>query len=56
MSPKDFDSCVSGGGRVRTKSIKGGRYMKICFKDGKSHAGEVMMSKDMEKKSKEMMK
>ena len=44
------------GGRVRTKSIKGGRYMKICF-DGKgSHAGEVMMSKDMEKKSKEMMK
>jgi len=45
MSPKDFDSCVSGGGRVRTKSIKGGRYMKICFdKKGKSHAGEMHQS------------
>ena len=40
--PQDFDKCVAEGGRVRTKSIKGGRYMRICFdKQGKSHAGEV---------------
>ena len=40
--PKQFDACVSGGGRVRTKSLKGGRYIHICFpKGGGSVAGEV---------------
>jgi len=44
--PEDFDACVAAGGRVRTISIKGGRYMKICFdKKGKSHAGEVKETK-----------
>jgi len=39
--PKDFDNCVKGGGRVRTKSLKGGKYIHLCFKGGKSHAGHV---------------
>ena len=39
--PAAFDACVSGGGRVRTKKLGGGKYMHICFKDGKSYAGEV---------------
>jgi hypothetical protein len=39
--PKSFTDCVSGGGRVRTKELSGGRYLHICFKDGKSYAGEV---------------
>ena len=39
--PKDFDVCVSGGGRVRTKKMGKNKYMHICFKDGKSHAGEM---------------
>ena len=44
--PKDFDTCVAGGGRVRTMKVKGGRYMHVCFdKEGKSHAGEVRQSK-----------
>ena len=40
--PKDFDKCVKDGGKVRTKKLKGGKYIHICYdKNGKSHAGEV---------------
>ena len=39
--PSDFDKCVREGGRVRTKTLTGGRYLHICFKDGKSYAGEI---------------
>lgn len=40
--PKDFTACVDAGGRVRTKKLSDGRYIKICWdKAGKSHAGEV---------------
>ena len=39
--PKAFEDCVKNGGRVRTKKLSGGRYMHICFLNGKSYAGEV---------------
>ncbi len=40
--PADFDKCVAEGGRVRTKKLKGGRYIRICYnKKGESFAGEV---------------
>lgn len=39
--PADFERCVANGGRVRTKTLSGGRYIHICFLDGKSYAGEV---------------
>ena len=39
--PKAFTSCVKGGGRVRTKKLSDKRYIHLCFKGGKSHAGEV---------------
>ena len=40
--PADFEKCVSNGGRVRTKKLSEGRFIRICFdKSGKSHAGEV---------------
>ncbi len=39
--PEDFERCRREGGRVRTKSLGKGKYMHICFKDGKSFAGEV---------------
>jgi len=39
--PKAFMNCVRSGGRVRTKKLPGGKYIKLCFKGGKSHAGEV---------------
>ena len=43
--PKAFEECVKSGGRVRTMNLKGGRYMYVCFKDGKSYAGEVHTKK-----------
>ncbi len=43
--PAAFDRCVKGGGRVRTKSLSDNRHMLICFKDGKSFAGEVKENK-----------
>lgn len=39
--PQAFDDCISSGGKVRTKSLGSGKYMHICFKDGKSYAGEA---------------
>ena len=39
--PEAFENCVKGGGRVRTKRLSNGRYIHICFKNGKSYAGEV---------------
>jgi len=44
--PADFETCVKNGGRVRTKQLSGGKYMHICFKDGKSHAGYVKMKQE----------
>ncbi len=41
MSPQPFDKCVSDGGRVRTKTLEGNKFMRICFIKGKSFAGEV---------------
>lgn len=44
--PQEFDACVNNGGKVRTMSIKGGRYMHICIaKDGKTYRGEVKEKK-----------
>jgi len=43
--PQAFDDCVKSGGRVRTKTLPDGKYIRICFKDGKSHAGEVKTKK-----------
>jgi len=48
--PKAFDDCVKNGGRVRTKKLKGGKYIHICFLKGKSYAGKVKRSE--KKKSK----
>jgi len=43
--PEAFDACVRNGGRVRTKKLKGGKYMHICFLKGKSYPGEVKTKK-----------
>ena len=45
--PAEFDSCVSNGGRVRTKKLKGGKFIHICFPKGggPSVAGEVKTAK-----------
>lgn len=43
--PADFDRAVEHGARVRTKKLKGGKYIKIAYLDGKSYAGEVHKKK-----------
>jgi len=46
MPPEAFDRCVRNNGRVRTKKLSKGRYIRICFdKQGKSHAGHVKKAK-----------
>lgn len=47
--PADFERCVRNGGRIRTKSLSDNRYMRICFKRGKSYAGEVKERKSGKK-------
>ena len=39
--PAGFNKCKKNGGRIRTKKLKGGQYMYICYLNGKSYAGEV---------------
>ncbi len=43
--PQSFLTCKNNGGRIRTKTLKGGKFMHICFLDGKSYAGEVKTKK-----------
>lgn len=43
--PAKFDKCVASGGRVRTKTLPGGKYIHLCFSAGKSTAGEVKVKK-----------
>lgn len=39
--PKGFETCRAKGGRIRTKKLSGGKYIHICFLNGKSYPGEV---------------
>ena len=50
--PAAFDRCVKRGGKVRTKTLPGGKYQHICFIDGKSYAGEIKTKKKPTKKGK----
>jgi hypothetical protein len=43
--PKAFEECVRRGGKVRTITLKGNKYMHICYLNGKSYAGEVKTKK-----------
>jgi hypothetical protein len=45
--PKKFTACVSKGGKIRTKTLAGGKYMHICIPKGggASVAGEVKKKK-----------
>ena len=42
MSAKNFNECSRNGGRVKTKKLKNGKVIKICYDDtGKSHTKVV---------------
>ncbi len=43
--PKDFERCVSKGGKMVTKKLKGRKYIHICYDEKGSHAGHVKKKK-----------
>ena len=45
--PKEFTSCIEAGGKVRTKKLKGSKYIYVCIPKGggPSVAGEVHEAK-----------
>ncbi|MCJ7828532.1 MAG: hypothetical protein MUP81_02195 [Dehalococcoidia bacterium] len=43
--PAGFDACRKGGGKIRTITLKGGKYMHICSLEGKSYKGEIKSKK-----------
>jgi len=43
--PKGFDNCVKKGGRVRTLKLKGRKYVRLCWLDGKSYRGHIKTKK-----------
>lgn len=51
--PAKFDACRKAGGKIRTKSMSGGRYMHVCVepggkkgpRGGRTVAGEVKRKK-----------
>lgn len=44
MPPK-FTNCLKSGGKVRTIKPTSGTHMPVCFKGGKSYAGEAKKTK-----------
>ena len=46
--PASFDKCADEGGRVRTVRVGKNKYMRVCYKDGKSFSGEVKEKKTRE--------
>lgn len=51
--PADFEKCQKSGGRIRTKKLKGDKYMHVCYDKQGSHADYVKKKK--KKKKKEIM-
>lgn len=39
--PQAFTDCQKNGGKIRRKTLSDGRYINICYLNGKSYAGEV---------------
>ena len=48
--PEAFEACVKKGGRVRSKRVSKDSYIKLCFINGKSYAGEKHKYKKILKK------
>lgn len=48
--PAAFLKCARSGGRVRTKRLKGGKAIKLCFSGGRSYAGEAFTLKKGKKR------
>ena len=50
--PEKFDACVKAGGKVRTKTLSGGKYIHICIpKGGGGSVGGEVKTKHADKHS-----
>lgn len=47
---KDFDLCISKGGRVRTMALPGNKFKHICTLKGETFHGEIKTKKAKPKK------
>jgi len=43
--PADFQQCVDNNGKVRTKTLSGGRYIHLCKDKNGWHQGEIKKGK-----------
>lgn len=43
--PAGFERCRAKGGRIRTVKPSKGKYLHICYLNGKSYPGEVKAKK-----------
>ena len=43
--PADFDRCVKGGGKIRTKRLNAKEYVRYCILNGKSYRGHTKQYK-----------
>lgn len=43
--PRAFENCLKNGGRVRTVSLKDGKYVHVCYKGDKQFRGHVKTKK-----------
>lgn len=50
--PAGFNTCYKNGGKIKTKTMPGGRYMLICYIGGKSYPGEIKKRKNVRRKPK----
>lgn len=47
MASRNFNECSKNGGRVKTKTLKNGKVIKICYDDtGKSHTKVIKKRED----------
>jgi hypothetical protein len=46
---KTFDTCVKQGGSVKTRTLSGNRYQRICYLGDKAFADEVKKKKAKKK-------
>lgn len=47
--PKGFDNCQAKGGKIRTLTLPGNKYVRICILNGKTHKGYVKKKKTKKK-------
>lgn len=43
--PAGFDKCVNEGGYIKTVQKGGGKYQRVCSRNGKTYKGEIKKKK-----------